>query len=866
MGSDTDMTFIPQIPNDWLKKQNQQLLESENRGGKFVGVEVQRDFEPETPVPVIYGFQRIEGPIIYLSTKYGDSNILYMVVSLGEGQCGVINRLFVDNTPVNLLNAGTTNAILTHNTITYPNSPDRLRPSGNISDILAAFEYMDGRPTQGVSNLLKEIYAPATSPSPPRYSNLAYLVCKFVYRAGVFRDLPRITVDMFGRTVTQFGTSVLNPVNQLYDYLTDTRYGAGIAAADIDNTSFQSVYTYLETNRVKQVPADTGWSILPSHLTLDTSQTVLDNVNVFLTDFGFLLNYYGGKYRLTIEGKNNSEGTITDSMIVSEITVTKPSSDDKFNSFAVDYTDVANNFVKTSAVFPISGLFTLNVFENQDNGRKRQGRVDARGIGYYWTALSHAKKLFYKSRNQDTYTFTCVKEAYRYTVGDVITLSTTIPSITNELMRIIEMKMNEDFTISITAVKHSNDWYPPFAGDTPNFGGSLNGPVLPTVMPAPSPAVSQNQPTTPTQPAPGDPGGTVIVPQAPILPASPTITMNNIVQPDVTLKTSPVGVGQSLQAWPNLRRTSTTTDSNWYLGGMLKQQLLTTSPWATKVGNYVYTIEGSNPRFLSGTRRPVGLDVEYCFGTQVLLDGHTASKVLPPASIIPTYTLKLAPMVTYRYQGEDANNMTIISDDNPQAGQYKRQSYLLFLYTMGLTTGSQSSTGQFGFQREIQGGGIEYYLGDFENSGTLQKIVPNKTPVAVPWIELVDICPRMNYVPNPNNLQGGYYGGVDINDARTHIQWIANSPALSLSQRPSLDVAWPLPANLTPTLNRSSAAKITMKIFAIPDLNAPRPEYLGFVEASTWLATANPPQGFYKNFNIQIWKTAGNTTTLPVLN
>lgn len=856
------MTFIPQIPNDWLKKQNQQLIESERQGNKFIGVDIQRDENPDLGVPVIYGFQRLNGPVIYLTTKYGDSNILYMVVSLAEGQCGVINRLFIDDLAVGFDNEGTTNPILPHNTITYPRVNDRLRPSANVYDILAAFEYMDGRPGQGVSNLLKEIYAPATAPSPPRFTNLAYLVCKFVYRSSVYRDLPKVTVDLYGRPAQQFGSAYLNPANQLYDYLTNSRYGAGIAAANINTTSFQAVYDYLETNRVKQASTDTGWSVLPSHITLDPNNTVLDNVNLFLTNFGLILSYINGKYNLSIEGKATSAGTVTDSMITSDITITKPSSEDKFNSYAVDYYDVANNFVRKTAVFPAIGVFNLNTFENQDNGRRRIGRVEARGIGYYWTALSHAKKLFYKSRNQDVYTFTCVKEAYQYSVGDVITLNTTIPLISNQTVRIISITVNEDFSVNITAAKHSNDWYPPFTGDTPNFGGALNVPVLPSTHPTPTALVSADETTTPIQPAPGDPGGTVIIPQNPLLPATPTITMYDIAQPGVQLSTV-AGVGQTLQSWPKLRRTSNTVDDNWYLGRIEKQQIPLNSNWSAKVGNYAYSVpnNGSPLRFSVGTRRPA-LDNEYCFGTEARVARLATSKTGLTATTYP-YVYQVAPVITYRYQGETTNDLAEIADDDRFAGQYKKQPFLVFLYTMNLAIGSQSQTLQFGFQREVSGNNYEYYLGDLEKGSTLQKLAAGKVS-NVHWTDIIDIMPRMEYRANINNLNGGHYGGILDNDARTCVQWICNNPSIATTSRPGMDCGWPLPGNLTPTTTRSSAAKITFKIFAIPDLSAPRPEYLGFVEGTSWVAAANQPGGFLSANSIRNWSAAGRGS-LPQL-
>lgn len=857
------MSFIPQLPNDWLQTQAQQFKEAQRQGQEFIGVEIQQDRDPDISIPIVYGLQRVEGPILYISTKQGDSTFLYMAVCLSEGVTGPIYRLFVDDRQVFFPTSSNVNTgPLLPGVATLPLVQDRLRPGVSPSDELGKFEYHNGAATQTFSTLLQEIYAPSTMPRPPIYPNTSYLVCRFLYRDPIFKDLPKVTVDFWGIQTRNVGSwngstfsatlvNSLNPVDHLLDYLTNENYGAGLPLDVINMTSFKAVYDYLEATRLKQVSTDTGWSIMPSSLTLDSNESILDNVNALINTFGMILSFGNGKYSLTFEGRDNTYTDITDSWIVSEVSIKKPDSQNKYNEFTVDFTDVSNNFIRRSVTWP-RATSNANTFINQDGGRKKTGRLSATGVAFPWQARQVAKRLFLKSRSQDVYEFVMVKEAYKFTPGDILRVTTTLPSLTNQLMRIVSMNIQDDFTISVTCVRHNNDYYPPFA-DVPLEYGSTQ--VFPPNSPLPAPLPAPNPPTPGPTPNPGDPGAPPPpIPSPPINPALPTIDMNPIRQPFNTLSAA-----APTAAWPQLKRGAT-TNPDWYLGKILKQTVSATSTWAPKYGTYAYTLpqNGATGK-LEHTFWTNTTGGGYSFGIQADINRNAVSKQTGMSGGGSFYSFRMSPMITYRYQGEQPSEISTGTLKGTAQGRYKGSNYLLFVYSLSLDGSFNPKT--FGWQRDLPGNNLGQYICDLENTEEVQFFQSGSTkPIVYHWRDVEHLFPRLFYNANTNGQQGGFYGGIMADDGRSCVQWVAQTAGFTPTNRPGIDASFPYTYPAEPSTASGSANKMIFKVFSIVDT---KPEYLGFVEASTWLAQTRVVGGLTNAQATTNWGFTGRTTVIP---
>lgn len=839
---------LPELPNDWLLSQNTPADVDPTR---FVGIEVQQEYRPTLGVPLIYGFQRIDPPVIYITTDPNNSELLYVVYMIGEAQTGQIWRLFVDDHLV--FNTESVD-FLPHNTIVRPTVGDKLRPGSDPNQIFAEFEYIDGRTPTARSLLLQQIGRGI------RLDYVSYVVCRFRFNNQLFRGLPKVTVDLWGirtRSLLYYSSAfstrrtTMNPVDHLLDLMTNTVYGAGIPDDQIDLDSFESVYAYIENTRIKEKSTDIGYILYPCHVTMSSGTKLIENVRMLLNNFGMIMSYTNGQYTLTIEAQTSTTHAIDQSDIIGGITIRRPDQQNKYNRFVIEYQDVSNNFAYLSQQYPKRNLADRYQFDAEDNGYIRANRLELRCVGYAWTARQIAQKLLKKSRLQNTYTFKMTRTGYQYVVGDVLSVTTSIPQLTNELMRIISLKLNDDFTVDITAVTHNNDFFPPFVDVDLDFSGGLSFTPPNNATTAPIDYVNQPEPEDPP-PQPGDIGGTVItVPTPPV--ATLTFSMNNIQQPS-----SGLAIGSPSELWPTLR-TSTAglgveyRNVNWYIGQIWKQNLGTlNSTWSAKSGNYAYTIinpiaaQNLNHSFYSQQNDNYSFGIEADFMT---LSQSRFAEVQGGSG--GNICFRQSFYVTYRDQ-DDANiNLGGRKSDN--GGRYKNSDYLVWVYSM--------DGNRFGWQRDLSGSRIVRYYTDFENSNTVEVIDSSGVINNVDWRTVLNFMPQLRWRQNPYREQGGYYGGIDDSDGRSCLQYLYSQYN---TNRRGVDCSWPITLG-PPVETASEGEKMIFKVYNINVDTGQRPEFLGFLESTTFVGVANTLGLARARVSQTYYQTVRSGQTLPVL-
>lgn len=799
------MSFVPQIPNDWLASQTKAIKADTSK--EYIGIDVQLDYNPTYGVPIVYGLQRLEPPIIYLSTKFGDSNTLFAAYCLGEGQMGRVFRIYVDDTLVFIGDTSTP-----HNQITKPAIGDRLRPGTSANDEYAVFEYIDGRPGPTRSELLNQVYN--GQKSAPVIRDTAYMVVRYKYNPALFRGLPKLSVDVWGIGETK------NPVSNLLDYLQNSRYGAGISANQIDTTSFTAVSNTITTTTVKyNAVINDGENFLQNNITLDPTQTIQNNISLLTKSFGLIFYYANGQYRLALEGKDDTYTDIDQTQILDGVEIIGINAEDKYNQFTVDFMKQdlsANVFTMKEATEPSASLASQYYYE--DNAQLRRGRFEAKAIGYGWLAQQTARKLLLKSRYQKTYRFTMVKEAYQFTVGDILRVTTSVPELNNQLMRIVNLRVNTDFTIDVECVTHDNDFYPPFSDIFSQSAPS--GIWQPPDRPPITPIITPPNPIDP-YPQPGGPGAPPPpLPPPPIFPGD-FWSMNTIRDDSASL-----GRGSPETDFPTLG-----DNDNFYLGHLWVQRIVNQVNWSTPLNrntktSFQPTNNGLSGRLDFSAYAATGLN-NYSFGIQAIIDKISGLNY----STSTVYTFKQVPTVTFRYQ--DLSNAGINDANN---GRYKVQPFLIFVYT--IDTFSNGDTKNYGFIRKTLLGTTYTYVTDFEN--TREVLVyrdGSSKPQKVDYYSIIDNLPKMKYVPSPYGYGGGVYGQIETGDGTSHVQIRLDNGA-----GPADDIACQLNDRLGwrhfGTLTTGTRYVVNFKIYSIAN-NTGLPEYIGSCVSTNDIRIAN---------------------------
>lgn len=437
------MAIQPQIINEWLEAQTPSDKVVRVEDVKYEGVEINESNEL-VAIPVVYGRRRIIGPRIFASVAANNSSVLYAAIALSEGPIYGIDGFYINDEAVNL-------PIFTTGVQSIG--------SGTYGGILSV-ELRLGNPSQPASTLLSEILGSANLTGfTNSVANMAYFVLKMTYKVGgPYKEFPKVSCIVQGRKLRNAATSgfgteqnVLrdaNPADVLLDMLTNTRYGRGLADSKIDATSISSLRSSFATT---VVPYINGTPVARGCVNwiMNTGQSTLANLQDLCRQFGIMLTLSNGKYRFVPEyATTGSVLTVNDTNTIGTRTEIHPDLGVKYNRVSVTFSNELNYYNEN--------VETVSDSTGESNdGKILDVNVNFDGITSPYLARIAAEQILRKSRNQITYNFTLTKTGLQLTVGDVITYY-------GLTVRVTSINIDPDFTVSVSAVTHSNSLYPPY--------------------------------------------------------------------------------------------------------------------------------------------------------------------------------------------------------------------------------------------------------------------------------------------------------------------------------------------------------------------------------------------------------------------
>ena len=485
------------------------------------------------PVPIVYGHRLIGGTRVFVSTNGTDNKYLYVAIVFAEGQCkGLIapvsgstgqEALIIDDNPVELSS--------------YAHGVVATATGGVYKDRLKV-QFFDGRDDQvsasDGSGVFSDIDSSGGAPgwtTDHKLSGLCYYAMRFEWQKATtteeannnpYKGIPDIKIRLYGKIIqdamelssaysTTYATGIANeagdanptfgdadsprsngqyfgddPPSILFDYLLNPRYGKNLSLSDLDLESFRLAS---EQNSVSS-PTNRYFRC---NVVLNPNETILNNVKIILQSMRAFLPYANGKYQLVIDKPEDStnsvssalntySGTISnvatvktfnDDNIVGGITIEKPDKSSRFNRVRVTYADGTKNAGSTESVFPDTESDAETLLE-QDNNEILETSVALPWCTSETQAKRFAELLVNKSRNALTVTFATNLSASNLIPTDLITVVNTNFGI-NGPFRIVDMTINEDGLIVITATEHVPGIY---VQSATGFATQVRDPVL----------------------------------------------------------------------------------------------------------------------------------------------------------------------------------------------------------------------------------------------------------------------------------------------------------------------------------------------------------------------------------------------------
>jgi hypothetical protein len=380
-----------------------------------------------SPLPVIYGSRRVGGGYVMPPSVSGANNeYLHLVIALCEGQVSAINTVYLDDVP-------TTDA--------------------RFADLVTVEKFL-GTDTQAASPLLMAAM-PDKWTAAHQGKGVAYLHVQIRYDANAFHSIPTVTCDLDGRVLydTRTGLTAFsnNPALCERDYLTNPRYGRGIASTLIDDATFSAAANHCD--EMVAIPGGTQKRYTCDG-SINVDDTVYANTQRLLSSCRGMLIFSGGKYKLMIDKQETpSSFTFSEDNITGAWEITRPGKREIVNKVSASFFNPANSWQ------PDIAIADGTAYRAQDNGLLLERKIDLPYTADAYRA-EHLAQLELKCTRFGTVArFNAFQEGLRCEVGDVVKITHPTPGWVNKPFRVMTIDILDFDDVSITVREYDDSAY-----------------------------------------------------------------------------------------------------------------------------------------------------------------------------------------------------------------------------------------------------------------------------------------------------------------------------------------------------------------------------------------------------------------------
>jgi predicted phage tail protein len=424
----------------------------------------------DASIPVIYGERLVGGTRVFLDSGGGSTNqYLYMAIVMAEGEINSIEEIRIDDKVVtwaSSLTDGTEVEVNSSDSNFYKADPN---VEGSSAESLIRVEPHFGTDGQSASGILSAL---SNWGSNHKLSGLCYLALRFKWNQDAFTGIPKVQAKIKGKKVVAYNSSLVaqtaafttNPAWCLLDYLTNARYGKGLAISDIDLQSFYDASVVCAT-QVEPYSGASNINIFDTNAVLDTSRKIIENVRELVKGCRGYLPYTSGKYKLIIETIGTASITLNEDDIIGGYDLSSQNKNDRYNRVIVSFINPDRNFQVDEVQFPPvddSGLASADqhaTMKTADGGILLEGRFDFKTITSPYQAEELAEVILRRSRESLVLTVNVSFDAYDLAVGDIVAITHSSLGFSAKNFRVIEMSFNEDYTIGLGLVEHQDSHY-----------------------------------------------------------------------------------------------------------------------------------------------------------------------------------------------------------------------------------------------------------------------------------------------------------------------------------------------------------------------------------------------------------------------
>ena len=366
---------------------------------------------------LIYGETRVGGTFAFIEATDNDQ-YLHLVIVLAAHELEQFTTVFFNDEALTLSGSNVT-------------SPSKYNGLADIYPVTVG----------NASNIPAPLLALSNWTSNHKLTDQGYLYARLEFDPDAFEQgLPNISAKVKGRKIYDPRTTTTvwseNPALVIRDYLTDTVYGLGATAAEIDDASFVAAANVCE----ESVTLSGGGTQdrYTFNGVVDTQNTPRSNLEQMLTALNGSLYYSNGKWSLRAGAYVTPTVTLDEDDLASGLTVTTAiSARDSFNAIKGQFVSPASDYQATD--YP---AITSSTFETEDNGERRYLNLDLPFTDNAARAQRIAKQILYKNRQEISLRAKFKMNAFQFQVGDTVMITNARLGFTQKVFEIVSWKLN----------------------------------------------------------------------------------------------------------------------------------------------------------------------------------------------------------------------------------------------------------------------------------------------------------------------------------------------------------------------------------------------------------------------------------------
>ncbi|MCL6557205.1 MAG: hypothetical protein K6U74_00100 [Firmicutes bacterium] len=417
------------IEKNWLKPINDFFNPPipENPGGQQ---DVNRSILATTSggtqdIPVVYGNRRVGSKRVFHGVSGTSNEFYWRVMVLCEGQISAIPNVYLDGV---------------------------ISTDAKFGSTVTIEKYL-GTDTQAASAALVAAF-PGRWTTAHQGKGLAYIVVRLTFDPAIYNSVPEITADIMGKLVYDPRSALTayspNPALCIRDYLTNTRYGKGLASVpDAEIITAANVCD----SQIQSYSGGANINMFECHAVVSTAQTIKQNIDQLLSSCRGMLPFTGGSYKLIIERDEASVMNLNADNLIGGWSINGGSKRSRLNRAKARFINPSKKWEEDFAVTDSPAFRTL------DNNLLLENDFSFPFETNYYRALYHAEVALKRSRQGLTVGVLASPEAFKIEIGNIVDITHSTPGWTGKKFRVTNISLLVNGLFGLSLMEHEPTVY-----------------------------------------------------------------------------------------------------------------------------------------------------------------------------------------------------------------------------------------------------------------------------------------------------------------------------------------------------------------------------------------------------------------------